>query len=541
MTDAKTADAIYAQIGKLREIAKSKNVDIPEVSVHLKPCKSRTFIAVADAATKKIMARFGRNKRSLPSESSQKSKRSKRTEGENGGDESTPASAGYVYSAMYKDEMEGGEQMSNEDEEEGETMAPHKTVRLVEEAREKKAANPANQKIVDAFTNYGEEQLDHGHTGKGVSHLRAAIHIRDHPDAITSAREARVVPMVGDKLASQIEEVLVTGKLKDDTADQNVSTDVEDHQRPELVVEIHKSKAKCPENQVFVDELTKFGEHELYFGSSGKGTSHLRAAREIQLAKKPITSGSAARVVPLVGDVIADKIDQILKHGRIVKDTGETTGTKSYSRGSGGGYTLAPIVKDLREKPATCPENQPIVDALVDYGDSHLYSGHRGKGISHLRAAQAIRNSKKVVTSGKQASTEIDMVGQRIAAKIDQIINQGHADSDEDYEYDAEEEEEEESSEYGERARDSVVPPIVQDVVSKRAQIEKNQMLVDALVEYGEEEIYKRHTGRGTAFLRAARRLRDADVVVSNGEEAKALGRIGDKVASYIDNIVANK
>jgi hypothetical protein len=31
MTDAKTADAVYAQIGKLREIAQSKNVDIPEV------------------------------------------------------------------------------------------------------------------------------------------------------------------------------------------------------------------------------------------------------------------------------------------------------------------------------------------------------------------------------------------------------------------------------------------------------------------------------------------------------------------------------
>ncbi|KAJ8558933.1 hypothetical protein ON010_g8512 [Phytophthora cinnamomi] len=422
-------------------------------------------------------------------------------------------------------------------------MPPHKTILLVEKVREKKAANPANQKIVDAFANYGEEQLDHGHTGKGVSHLRAALHIRDHPDAITSAKNAHAVPMVGNKIASQIEEVLVTGKLKDQTGDQNVSTNVDNHQRPELVLDIHKSRAKYSENQVLVDELAKFGEHELYFGSSGKGTSHLRAAREIQLTDQVIKSGSTARTsVPLVGDVIADKIDQILKHGRIVKDTGETTGSRSYPRGSGGDYTPAPIVKDLREKPATCPENQAIVNVLIDYGDGHLHSGHRGKGTSHLRAAQAIRDSKTIVKSGKQASQEIDMVGQRIAAKIDQIIDRGHADSDEDYEYDGEgEEEDEEGSEYGERKQDSVVPPIVMDVCSKSAMVEKNQRLVDALVKYGEEQLYKRHTGRGTAFLRAARRLRDADEAVNNGNELKALGGIGDRVAARVDNMLAAK
>ena len=131
------------------------------------------------------------------------------------------------------------------------------------------------------------------------------------------------------------------------------------------------------------------------------------------------------------------------------------------------------------------------------------------------------------------------MVGRRVAAKIDKILEQGHADSDEDYEYDPENEEEEEDAEYGERERDAVVPPIVQDVCSKRAQVEKNQILVDALVEYGEEELYKRHTGRGTAFLRAARRLRDAGVEVNNGKDVKSIG-IGDKVAAYIDTILAS-
>ncbi|KAK1945183.1 hypothetical protein P3T76_003716 [Phytophthora citrophthora] len=521
---------VHEQVDKVHEMAKTKNVDIPE-DVYVVTSEISTALSASDGdeqgAVKKVTAKYGSNKRSLATESNKSNKKTKRG---NGGGESEPATAGYAYSAPPLEE--------NNDKEE-EPMPPHKTVRLVEEVREKKAANSANQKIVDAFANYGEDQLDHGHTGKGVSHLRTAIHIRDHPDAISSAKEARAVPMVGSKIASQIEKVLATGKLMDETSDQNISADVEDHQRPELVLEIHNAKAKCPENQRLVDELTKFGEHELYFGSSGKGTSHLRAAREIQLTGQVIKSGSTARTyVPLVGDVISDKIDQILKHGRIVRDTGEATGSRSYSRGSDGGYTQAPIVKNLREKPAKCPENQLIVDVLVDYGDSHLYSGHRGKGISHLRAAQGIRDSKTVVKSGKQASQQISMVGQRIAAKIDQIINEGHADSDEDYEYDAEQEEENES-EYGKRKRGSVVPPIVQDVISKAAENEKNQVLVDALVEYGEEELCNLHTGRGTAFLRAARRLRDADVAVSSGEEAKKLGRIGDKVAKYLDTILA--
>ena len=118
-------------------------------------------------------------------------------------------------------------------------------------------------------------------------------------------------------------------------------------------------------------------------------------------------------------------------------------------------------------------------------------------------------------------------------------MEQGHADSDEDYEYDPGNEEEE-TAEYGEVERDPVAPPIVQDVSSKPAKVERNQVLVNALLDYGEEELYKRHTGRGTAFLRAARRLRDSEVAVSNGKEAKGLGRIGDKVAEYIDSIVSN-
>ncbi|RLN48071.1 hypothetical protein BBJ28_00026913, partial [Nothophytophthora sp. Chile5] len=160
------------------------------------------------------------------------------------------------------------------------------------------------------------------------------------------------------------------------------------------------------------------------------------------------------------------------------------------------------------------PENQSIVDALVDYGDSHLHSGHRGKGITHLRAAQAIRNSNTVVLSGKQAVEAIPLVGERVGTKIDQILERGHADSE--YEEEEEGEEEEAGSEYG-----------------------KNQLLVDALATHGEAQLSKRHTGRGTAFLRAALQLRIAEGEVTTGAAAQALGRIGDKVATYIDETIA--
>ncbi|RLN87328.1 hypothetical protein BBJ28_00018194, partial [Nothophytophthora sp. Chile5] len=73
-----------------------------------------------------------------------------------------------------EDEDEVESFASEEKSSESAVIPPHKRTRLVEEVREKPAANAANQKIVDAFTNYGEQQLDRGHTGKGVSHLRAA-------------------------------------------------------------------------------------------------------------------------------------------------------------------------------------------------------------------------------------------------------------------------------------------------------------------------------------------------------------------------------
>ncbi|KAG2527111.1 hypothetical protein BBO99_00002425 [Phytophthora kernoviae] len=530
-----TCSAIYPHLFHVYEQCTNNGVSIPENHIAAYyDISSALLSSNGDEEVRTItFTDLTESNSSQPSTANKKSKPNADNGDQSMGDENEPSSAGYAAVPQQNAGADAGGMQKEE------SMPPHKTIRLVEEAREKPAANSANQRIVDAFTNYGEEQLDLGHTGKGVTHLRAAIQIRDYPDAITSATEARAVPLVGNKISSQIEQIMETGKLKDVTSDQNVSDqDVGMHQPPELVTDIRGARAKCRENQVLVDELMKFGEHELYFRSPGKGVTHLRAARELQLTDVVVKSGSQARKnVALVGDVIADKIDQVLKHGRIVKDTGELTGSKSHSRGtSGQSVPIAPIVQDLLKNPAVCQENQAIVNALIDYGDSHLNSGNRGKGISHLRAARGIRDSKTIVKSGQQASKEIDLVGPRVAEKIDQILKQGHADSDEDYEYD---EEKDEGSEFGVRERDSVVPPIVQDIASKPAKVEKNQLLVNAIVEYAGDELYKRHTSRGTAFLRAARKLRNADMEIINGTEAKKLGGIGDMVGAYVDKLMS--
>ncbi|KAG7389651.1 hypothetical protein PHYPSEUDO_010048 [Phytophthora pseudosyringae] len=330
-------------------------------------------------------------------------------------------------------------------------------------------------------------------------------------------------------MATQIEQILLSGELKDKTAWLNISSqDEEKRKPPRLVLEVRNAKAKRRENQKLVDELANFGEHELYFRSGGKGTTHLRAARALQSTDTVITSGDEAhREVPLVGPTIADKIDQILKHGRIVHDTIPS---------SSAGIRAAPIVTDLRENLAVRSANQPIVDALLDYGDSHLHSGHRGRGITHLGAAKAIRDAGVVVMLGEQAVEAIKQVGAQVDAKIDHFLKNGHIDSDQD----DDDEQGEEGSEFGVR-EPLDTPPIVYEVRSKPAQLEGNQGLVDALSAHGEMQLAKWHTGRGTAFMRAARRLCDAFELVISGSVAKAFGCIGDKVVSFIDTMVMFK
>lgn len=430
-----------------------------------------------------------------------------------------------------------------EDVEMEEALEPH--TRLTDEIRSQPAKQSSNQKLVDAFLAYGVKQLMAGHTGKAMSHIRAAQYIRDHNKPIRSATDARAVNYVGDKMAAQIEEVLRSGKVPDKSANMNVS-DESTHKMPELVTKVRDTPAKCKENQPIVDALAKFGEHELLFGNSGKGVTHLRAANEIHNADMIIKSGSDAQhSIPLIGDVIGDKIDQILQHGRIFRDTGATSLRDGSHRPAG---SLAPIVEHLLTHPPKVTANQKIVDALIDYGDSHLQSGTRGKGISHLRAAKGICYADFEIKSAEDA-TKIDMVGPKVAAKIEQILDHGHADSDTDYEDEEEEEYEDEgevgddgggkqSQEYGRRELDRFEAPIIRDIRGAPAEVADNQKLVDALAEYAEDQLSKRHTGRGITYARAARQLRDATEAVSSGKEARQIAVVGDKVALFIDKVL---
>lgn len=422
-----------------------------------------------------------------------------------------------------------------------EQMPRHKRIKLAEEAQETPAVCSENQKIVDAFIEYGVSQLEQGHTGKGVSHLRAAQTIRDFDKVIKSGFDAKQIGYVGEVMAAQVEQVLKKGKITDREAGVNASHRDYAHNAPQIVVDVRNSPAKVPENQKLVDALADFGEHELQYGNTGKGVSHLRAARSIQHATTVIKSGQQARYdADFIGDVMVDKIDQILEHGKIVHDN-PSSSFSGIERVRG---DPAPIVQDLLEHPAKRHENQYIVDRLREYGDVHLHSGYRGKGISHLRAAREICNSDHIVTSGAQAQ-QIGMVGKRIAKKIDQIIHHGHADSDEEYEgsgeegYEEDDEGEEVGEEYGTREESDNPPPIVRDVRSAPAKCKANQPIVDALVDYGANELHQSgNTGRGVTYLRAARQLRDSTEEIESGTQAKKVGMIGDKVAAFIDSVL---
>ncbi|GLD99418.1 hypothetical protein PINS_up008137 [Pythium insidiosum] len=419
-------------------------------------------------------------------------------------------------------------------ESDDENMPHHKRIKLAEEAGEEPAVCSENQKIVDAFIKYGVSQLEKGHTGKGVTHLRAAKEIRMFDKPIKSGYDARQVGYVGDKMAQQVDQVLRDGEVKDDSPDLNVSKDY-DHNHPNIVGDIRDKPARGADNQKIVDVLADYGEYQLKYGNTGKGTSHLRAAKEIHSADIVIDSGYTAKAnIGYIGDVIADKIDQILKHGKIVHDTDYSGSSSQRVRGD-----PAPIVRDLMERPAKKKENQKIVDALRDYGDAHLRGGYRGKGISHLRAAASIRNSDIVIKNAGDA-TKIDMVGDAVARKIDQILRQGHADSDEDYvegeeeEYEDEDVEDEEEH-FGPRHSGGTMPPLVEDVRSTSAKCPENQKIVDSLADFGEKQLQERHTGRGVTFLRAAKQLSQSSEVIKSANQAKKIGMVGDKVAQLIE------
>ncbi|CAH0520045.1 unnamed protein product [Peronospora belbahrii] len=374
-----------------------------------------------------------------------------------------------------------------EEEDEG---PPRKCSRLAEEVRKQPAAVPSNQVIVNAFLDSGDQELHCGRTGQGVAHLRAARSIHEYPRTITSGIEARDVPLVGAKMAAQIEQILDSRPVE-----------VKKYTPPKLVQELRTTIAKQSENQLLVDELAKFGELELYFHDRGnKDTSRVQASREVQLGDHVTapTGNNPRQEVADVGPVDSNDSEQIRDdQGLIVKDillSGE----------------VDQIMKNV-DNTTQRSENEPIADTYVDDGDQHVFPGYFARGTALLRTAKAIRDADIVVTSGKQAAESIKAVDNHVVAKIDHILNRKLDDTD------------------------TRAP--LQEACKRRTHIDGSQNTQDEGLAHMETKAAN-STDQEAALDRAAHHLHDATEFVTSGSAAKALGSIGKMVVSFVNHQV---
>ncbi|KAI9895400.1 hypothetical protein PsorP6_018707 [Peronosclerospora sorghi] len=386
--------------------------------------------------------------------------------------------------SLKKDEIVSESTCIEEDEREDE-KPPRKLSRLANEILKKSAAVPSNQVIVNAFWDYGDQQLQRGHSGLGVSHLRAARAIRDYRIAITSIDEARKVPLIGSKMATQVEQVLNFGKLEDKAENSGMKK----HPPSQLLRQVLDAPAKIPENQPLVDELVRFGRGEL---SRSRGTSHLRAARNIQLFDRVITSGAQAREeVALVGQVIADEIDQILRYGRVVKNSPH----------------LAAKVKPRHDYSALQPENQHIFDEVVDRGDESFRSDQWKEGVMWVQAAKASPDTDAVVKSEEEAELLKRAVDKEEISEVNQMLQKERETAD--------------------AVAGDTRKSVCSDAESCKDQCAGNQ---DSPSTQEKEE-----SEQETVLTRAAHCLHDAAEKVTSGI---SLSSIGEKVATFINQSV---
>jgi hypothetical protein len=82
-----------------------------------------------------------------------------------------------------------------------------------------------------------------------------------------------------------------------------------------IMQEIQSSPAKNPANQKLVDQLAELGDYESKTGHIQRGTSRMRAAKQLKEAKEEIKSGEQARKLDRIGPSAAAKIEEILHHG----------------------------------------------------------------------------------------------------------------------------------------------------------------------------------------------------------------------------------
>ncbi|OWZ24067.1 hypothetical protein PHMEG_000958 [Phytophthora megakarya] len=66
----------------------------------------------------------------------------------------------------------------------------------------------------------------------------------------------------------------------------------------------------------------------------------------------------------------------------------------------------------------------------------------------------------------------------------------------------------------------------------------ENQSLVDQLVQLGEFEVTHGHSQRGMARFRAAKEIRDSNIVITSGAQARRLDRVGQSAATKVDQLL---
>ncbi|KAF1328363.1 hypothetical protein FI667_g7014, partial [Globisporangium splendens] len=95
------------------------------------------------------------------------------------------------------------------------------------------------------------------------------------------------------------------------------------------------------------------------------------------------------------------------------------------------GSTHSPTAKkhqriqgEITATPAKRPENQRLVDQLVQLGEYELHTGHSQRGVARMRAAKQLHDTMEVIKSGAQAK-RLDRIGASVAEKIDVLLHQG--------------------------------------------------------------------------------------------------------------------
>lgn len=101
------------------------------------------------------------------------------------------------------------------------------------------------------------------------------------------------------------------------------------------------------------------------------------------------------------------------------------------------------LKEEVKAKPAVRPENQKLVDELLQLGEYELKTGRSQRGVTRLRAAKQVRDANDVIKSGAQAR-QLEGIGASAAGKVDMMLREGLKGALKEYEDDDEEDEEDE-------------------------------------------------------------------------------------------------